>query len=131
MIRFLLQLVTWWNGATIGTRLQIWRHGDFVGEDELGNRYYRAKDLPPHGERRWVIYAETAEASAVAARWHSWLHHTTDTPPSDSDSPPKEWQQPHQENYTGTSRAYRPRGSTLTPEKRPVATGDYDAWSPE
>ena len=32
------------------------------------------------GGRRWVLYAGEAEASAVPAEWHSWLHFTTDAP---------------------------------------------------
>src|SRR5215207_9643720 len=38
---YLVQFFTWWNGSTLGTRFYTWRFGQFVGEDELGNRYYR------------------------------------------------------------------------------------------
>ena len=40
---WLLQIFTWWNGQTIGTRFHTWRHGELVGEDEFGNVYYRTK----------------------------------------------------------------------------------------
>ena len=43
----------------------------------------------------------------------------------------KPWQKPHEPNKTGTSQAYRPDGSILTPAKRPHGTGDYQAWRPE
>ena len=36
---WLLQIFTWWNGQTIGTRFHTWRHGELVGEDEFGNVY--------------------------------------------------------------------------------------------
>jgi len=45
----------------------VWsaRHGELVGEDEYGNRYYRTKEGridPTLGfERRWVIYKGLAE----------------------------------------------------------------------
>ncbi len=40
-MKLLLQIFTWWNGQTIGTRFQPWRHGQRVGEDEFGNVYYQ------------------------------------------------------------------------------------------
>ena len=60
MKNFLLQFFTWWNGQTLGTRFFTWRKGERVGEDEYGNVYYRSND-----DRRWVIYADRPEASAV------------------------------------------------------------------
>src|SRR5206468_1786831 len=36
---FLLRFFTWWNGQTFGTQLSTWLYGEFVGEDEFGNRY--------------------------------------------------------------------------------------------
>ena len=121
------ELFAWWTGNTIGTRVFTWRKGEFVGEDEFGNRYYKERN----GERRWVIYKDLADASKVPADWHGWLHHTVDTPPTDMGYRPKSWQRPHMPNMTGTAKAYRPPGSTLNPGKRPAATGDYDAWRPE
>jgi hypothetical protein len=37
------KIFTWWDGATVGTLLNSWSSGEKVGEDSLGNRYYRAK----------------------------------------------------------------------------------------
>ncbi len=123
----LKQIFTWWNGATIGTRLFTAREGEFVGEDEQGNRFYRTAD----DRRRWVIYAGEAEASHVSPDWHGWLHRTFDEPPTEQPLKRKAWEKPHKPNLTGTDGAYRPPGSVLTPEKRPPAAGDYEAWTPE
>jgi len=121
------ELFAWWTGNTIGTRLLTWRKGDFVGEDEFGNRYYKERN----GKRRWVTYRDLADASKVPADWHGWLHHTVDVPPTDMGYRPKSWQRRHLPNMTGTAQAYRPPGSTLAAGKRPPATGDYEAWKPE
>ena len=40
MKNLLLQIFTWWNGQTLGTRFFTWRFGKRVGEDEFGNVYY-------------------------------------------------------------------------------------------
>jgi NADH:ubiquinone oxidoreductase subunit len=129
MQEFWAEMFTWWRG-TWGTRLFTRRHGEYVGQDELGNRYYRGRDAKTR-ERRWVIYNGYAEASAIPPGWHGWMHHRTDTPPSQEAYTPREWQKPHQPNFTGTSQAYRPDGSMLTKGQRPRVTGDYEAWSPE
>jgi len=122
----LLEIFTWWNGQTMGTRFYTWRKGVFVGEDAAGNTYYTNR----RGDRRWVIYNGEADASAIPPGWHGWMHHRVDTPPSKLDYRPRDWQLPHKANMTGTAAAYRPQGSILTPETRPAATGDYDAWTP-
>ena len=62
------ELFAWWTGNTIGTRLYTWRKGERVGEDGLGNVYYRERD----GKRRWVIYRDLAEAVADSAGM-AWL----------------------------------------------------------
>ena len=73
MKAFLLRFFTWWNGATLGTRFHTWRFGQFVGTDEFGNSYYRAKghviDPSIGAERRWVIYNGEADASKVPPGW--------------------------------------------------------------
>ena len=126
MKEYLLQVFTWWNGQTLGTRFHTWRNGQLVGEDESGNRYYRDKT----GKRRWVIYNGDAEASRIPPGWHGWMHHRTDTPPSEESYELRDWEKPHQPNLTGTPAAYRPPGSILTPERRPEVTGDYEPWTP-
>ncbi|MEM7685218.1 MAG: NADH:ubiquinone oxidoreductase subunit NDUFA12 [Paracoccaceae bacterium] len=124
---FLTEFFTWWNGQTIGTRLFTARNGEPVGEDDAGNKFYQTRD----GKRRWVIYNGVADASAVSPDWHGWLHHTFAEPPEDGGLPRKDWEKDHTPNMTGTALAYRPPGSVLTPETRPRAGGDYEAWQPE
>ena len=121
------ELFTWWNGQTFGTRLLTARRGEFVGEDEAGNRFYKTAD----DKRRWVIYNGEAEASAVSPDWHGWLHRTYDAPPTEDPLPRKTWERAHSPNMTGTEDAYRPKGSLVGQAQRARATGDYEAWSPE
>jgi len=134
MKQFFLKLFTWWNSQTFGTQLWTWRFGELVGEDGQGNRYYRTKggaiDPTLHFERRWVIYNGLAEASRIPPEWHGWIHHTVDTPPTETSYNPREWEKPHVPNLTGTPYAYRPQGSTLASGRRPKATGDYQPWTP-
>lgn len=130
----LSEIFSWWGGNTWGTRVTLWCQGEYVGGDELGNRYYRqrAGRKGPFGlQRRWVVYRNLAEASQVPAEWHAWLHHMVDTPPTEEAYTPKPWQKPHKPNLTGTGEAYRPKGSILGAAERAKATGDYKAWRPE
>ncbi len=122
----LAQIFTWWNGQTLGTRLFTWRKGQEVGRDPAGNIYYQSAD----GRRRWVIYNGEAEASRVSPEWHGWLHHTWQEPPTRAPLARKPWEQPHQENLTGTALAYRPRTSILALQPAAPAR-DYEAWAPE
>jgi len=110
----------------MGTRFFTWRKGEYVGEDENGNTYYRERN----GDKRWVIYNGVADASMISPGWHGWMHHRVDEPPVDDGYEPHEWEQPHRPNMTGTAAAYRPQGSILSTGQRPAATGDYDAWTP-
>jgi len=134
MKQFWLKFFTWWNGQTFGTQVWTSLYGEFVGEDEFGNRYYRTKggkiDSALGFERRWVIYAGYAEASIIGPAWHGWMHHTVDVPPTDEKYVARSWQKPHRANPTGTPAAQRPTGSTLAQGRRPKATGDYKAWVP-
>ena len=102
--------------------------GKLVGIDSFGNKYYKAK--PRRGtthDRRWVMYAQEAEASRVPPEWHGWLHHQTDDVPV-SGIPTKNWIRPHQPNRTGTDRAYMP--PAIKTGHRAQATGDYMPWRP-
>lgn len=124
-MNFLLRILTWWNGQTIGTQLFTWRRGVKVGEDSQGNVFYKSRD----GKRRWVIYNGEIEASRIDPDWHGWLHGTWDTTPAERPLPHKDWQKPHQENLTGTLAAYAPAGSLR--RAAPAERRDYDAWQPE
>jgi NADH:ubiquinone oxidoreductase subunit len=134
MKTFLLRLFTWWNSQTFGTQLWTWLYGEFVGEDEFGNRYYRTRngkiDSALGFDRRWVIYKGLAEASLIPPSWHGWVHHIVDTPPTLEAVKSYRWEKPHEPNLTGTPAARRPSGSTLAQGRRPKATGDYKAWNP-
>jgi len=121
---FWREFFTWWNGQTLGTRLWVRRHGELVGEDEAGNRYYRERG----GDRRWVVYNGVVEASAIPPDWHAWMHHRTDEPPGPY--APREWQKPHQPNLTGTARAYRPPGSIVLASPKTPGDSDYEPWTP-
>ena len=125
--RFLAEIFVWWHGQTWGTRLAILMRFDFVGEDELGNRYWRERN----GRRRWVTYNGPAEASTIPPGWHAWMHYRSELPPTEEAYTPHAWELPHLPNMTGTAAAYRPDGSLLKTGERPRVTGDYDAWSPE
>ena len=130
----LKNIFTWWNGATIGIRNTV-RGSVFVGKDELGNSYYEARDdsdsYDKGRKRRWVVYNGYAEASKVPADWHGWLHYTFDQPPTEQPLPRRAWEKEHLPNLTGTPLAWRPPGSLAGDAKRPAATGDYQAWTPE
>jgi len=132
-MQFLKQFFTWWSGQTLNTRFYTWRKGNFVGQDELGNRYYKAKSAVPGSipERRWVIYNGYAEASKVPPGWHGWLHHRVDVAPPHDTYVAREWQKPHLENLTGTAAAYHPPGSIAVGGKPQKRASDYQAWKPE
>ena len=123
-MKFLLRMLTWWNGQSFGTQIFTWRNGQLVGEDELGNKYYTDKDHV----RRWVIYNGPIEGSRVSPDWHGWLHHTFDNCPSTEPLTHNAWEKPHTENLSGTNAAYHPPGSIFAGQ---VGARDYEAWQPE
>ncbi len=123
-MKFLLQLLIWWKGQSLGTRLFTWRKGELVGEDDQGNKFYQSK-----AGKRWVIFADEIEASKISPDWHGWLHHTFDENPATAPLAHKPWEKPYIENQTGTVNAYHPPGSLLKPDPKPMR--DYEAWQPE
>jgi len=127
MKALLSEIFVWWQGQTWGTRLYLKRFFKYVGTDEFGNRYFEDKKR----NRRWVTYNGYADASSIPPGWHGWMHHRTDTPPTDEHYNARGWEKPHVPNLTGTAAAYRPDGSLLNKGERPRVTGDYSAWSPE
>lgn len=122
-MRFILQLLTWWNGQTLGTRLWTLRKGVKVGSDEFNNSYFETRD----GKRRWVIFASDSEASRVPPQWHGWLHHSFDNRPGNDPLSSHPWELPHKENMTGSVEAYAPSGSVYSKQKAPA---NYEAWTP-
>ena len=110
-------IFTWWNRQTFGTLLKTLFFGKFVGKDETGNKYYKNNQ-----DERWIIYANTIEASKISSNWFLWMHHTTDKIPSHNEKKYL-WQKKHLENKTGTKNAYKP----IKIEKN-KKNNKYDTW---
>lgn len=128
----LQRIFTWWNGATLGALFDIGRRSVLVGEDDQGNRYYEERRASLEGrKRRYVIYSGLAEASKVPPDWHGWLHHTLAEPPTVAPLKRQKWERAHEPNFTGTVRAYRPKGSLARGGVRAPATSDYQPWTPD
>ncbi|WP_341759979.1 NADH:ubiquinone oxidoreductase subunit NDUFA12 [Candidatus Endowatersipora endosymbiont of Watersipora subatra] len=130
MRKFILEIFTWWNGQTLGTRFFTWRKGKKVGKDEDGNTYYQSCE-----DRRWVIYHGPIEATRIPVRWHSWIHHRTDLVPSNTDHGDGERNgkmrhNKNKENKTGRSQVYNPNISIAGQKKENAGAGDYEAWTP-
>lgn len=125
---FLASIFTWWNGAGLTTRAFTKRHGREVGRDEAGNLYYQHKDDP---RRRWVIYNGSNDASRAPPQWQSWLRGQIDDVPEKSLPPRRKFEKEGLPNLSGTGETYRPLGSLSRGGKRPAATGDYQAWTPD
>lgn len=116
----------------IGTSLFTLFSGEPVGSDAFGNRYYRERKVPAGiRPKRWVVYRERPEASAVPPEWHSWLHYTSDAPLPEQGPLHPPWVKPHQPNLTFSDKAYLPPGHFLRGSQRDKATGDYQAWTPD
>ena len=131
------------------TRIITFLSGQYVGMDELGNKYYQDRSgannaTASHRRRRWVVYKnKNDEASTVPPLYHSWLHYTSDDLPNDASIKKYSWMKDHQPNLTGTPDAYFPKGFKhanngesvksvhVASKARPPATGDYHAWQPE
>ena len=118
--------------SNLGILLKTALGGTRVGQDSVGNIYYRGK--PRAGtkiDRRWVIYKNSSEATMVPPEWHGWLHYQTDVIPGDSSAYRQVWQKPHLPNVTGTDQAYLPEGHVRKGGHRAAsASGDYTAWQP-
>ncbi|MDB2407350.1 NADH:ubiquinone oxidoreductase subunit NDUFA12 [Jannaschia sp.] len=125
MAGLLKRLVSWWDGASIGTQLFTNRYGTEVGTDAEGNTFYRNTD----DTRRWVIYAGDNDATRVGPDWYGWLHHTYKQTPTDAPIAHKTWEKPHQPNRTGSDAAFLRQGSIRRADSKPTA--DYEAWTPE
>lgn len=136
MKQFWYFLFTWWKGQTFGTWWHTRMNGEFVGEDEFGNKYYRTKggaiDKGLGFQRRWVIYADDADGSAIPPGWHGWMHNRVDVAPSEEPAyQPRAWEKPHRPNPTGTPAAHRPQGSILAGGAKTAGDPGYRAWQPE
>ena len=117
MLTFFKEIFTWWNGQTLGTRLQTIFFGKLVGEDELGNKYYQNKK-----GKRWVIYNGEVEASKIPNDWYSWMHHTNNKIQNDHDLKKYDWQKDHLPNQSGSSNSYHPKKYNNVIKKK------YKSW---
>ena len=67
---------------SLGTKIYTWLKGNFVGSDEIGNKYYcNSKIFNDLKAKRWVIFNGEIEASKIPPHWHAWLHKSIDYPP--------------------------------------------------
>ena len=120
MISFFKQIFIWWNRQTISTFIYTLFTGKLVGRDEFGNKYYsNAK------EKRWVIYKNKVEPSKIPSEWHLWIHFLTNNKPLGNSNKFK-WQKKHEENLTGTTKAYKPDGLLSSDSKKNIKK--YETW---
>ena len=117
-------MLKWLRSNTLGTYLFTRRHGELVGEDDVGNHYYRergAKDW--RAERRWIVYAGDLDpdGSMVPPSWHGWLGHSREKAPSQEPAVAKRWEREHQPNLSGSSA--RLRAARARAPRRPAAEG--------
>ena len=120
MINFFKQIFIWWHKQTIGTFIYTLFTGKYVGSDESGNKYYTNSK-----KKRWVIYKNRVESSKIPPEWHLWIHSTTNNKPL-SNTTKFKWQKKHQENLTGTSKAYKPNGSLVYDVRKDMKK--YETW---
>ena len=120
MISFFKQIFVWWHKQTIGTFIYTLFFGNYVGKDEFGNKYYSNSK-----KKRWVIYKDRVESTKIPPEWHLWIHFLTDAKP-ESNAKKLIWQKKHEENLTGTSKAYKPDGSLLSGKNKNLKK--YEIW---
>tara|TARA_Y100001970_G_scaffold258688_1_gene338871 strand:- start:35677 stop:36030 length:354 start_codon:yes stop_codon:yes gene_type:complete len=115
----------------ISTRIYTWLYGIYIGQDDIGNKYYaNSKNFEDHKTKRWVIFKGETEASKIPAHWHAWLHKSVNLPPLNYKHKYK-WQKNHIENMTGTKNAYFPSSYPLSKNYKPnEKNDDYESWSP-
>ena len=117
MLTFFKEIFTWWNGQTLGTRLQTIFFGKLVGEDELGNKYYQNKK-----GKRWVIYSDEIDATKIPVEWYSWMHFTPNRIEKNHDLKKYDWQREHLPNQTGSENSYHPKKYNNVIKKK------YKSW---
>ncbi len=121
MVDLLKNIFTWWNQKTFGTMIYTFLFGKFVGKDEFDNKYYENLKL----KKRWVIYKSEIDASKIPVSWYLWMHNSDQSPPK-VNFKKYPWEKEHVENLTGTSKAYKPKGSLSRKEIR--VNKKYESW---
>ena len=117
MLTLIKEIFTWWNRQTLGTRIFTFFFGKFVGEDDLGNKYYESKN-----KKRWVIYKNDVDATKIPNEWYSWIHFTKNKIENVHEFKKFDWQKPHQSNLTGSDEAYNPKKNKNAIRKK------YKVW---
>ena len=120
MIGFFKQIFIWWHRQTPGTFLYTLFTGKLIGIDDFGNKYYSN-----FKGKRWVIYKNKVESSKIPPEWHLWIHFLTNEKPL-ANTIKFKWQKEHEENLTGTAKAYKPDGSLASDSKKNAKK--YDTW---
>tara|TARA_Y100000590_G_C15527730_1_gene941925 strand:- start:153 stop:521 length:369 start_codon:yes stop_codon:yes gene_type:complete len=120
MVNFLKLIFTWWHKQTLGTFIYTLLAGKFVGKDQFGNKYYTNRK-----GNRWVIYNNYVESSKIPPEWHLWIHSKTMLKPAENKNK-FSWQKEHEENLTGTDKAYKPEGSLSSDAKKKLVK--YEIW---
>ncbi|XP_030757651.1 probable NADH dehydrogenase [ubiquinone] 1 alpha subcomplex subunit 12 [Sitophilus oryzae] len=97
-------------------RMDSLRHGQCVGEDKFGNKYFENREYFI-GRSRWVEYAPyyvlEYDGSQIPAEWFGWLHYKTDLLPyCDPSRPNYKWMLEHEENMSGTTGQFMPYSTT-------------------
>ena len=117
MLTVFKEIFTWWNQQTLGTRIQTFIYGKYVGKDKNGNKYYQSKS-----GKRWVIYNGEIEASKIPYEWYSWIHHIGNKIENTHELKKYKWQKEHQPNQTGTKESYHPKKNKNALKKK------YNSW---
>jgi len=120
MINFFKQIFVWWHKQTVGTFFYTLFTGKYIGTDEFGNKYYSNRK-----KKRWVIYKDRVESSKIPPEWHMWIHFLTNNKPAGIGNK-FSWQKKHEENLTGTEKAYKPEGLLSSDAKKNMKK--YETW---
>ncbi len=118
MLTVFKEIFTWWNHQTLGTRIQTFIYGKYVGKDKNGNKYYQSKS-----GKRWVIYNGEIEATKIPVDWYSWIHSIKNKIEENHELKKYEWQKKHLPNQTGTEKAYNPQKNHDANKKK------YKSWN--
>ena len=100
--------------------------GKEVGTDNFGNKYYVHKK---NTSKRWVLYKESVDPTAVSVDWQLWLNNNANEPPA---KPEKifSWQKSRLPNQTGSDEAYHPKSSKYIKNKEKQVNIDSKIWNP-
>ncbi len=91
------------------TKIHIALFCNFIGKDQLGNRYFQEKKAYRQKyPRRFVLYDKKIDASCIPQVWHAWMHYMIDQPPLGETFSNK-----HRPNATATDKAFEYDSSVM------------------